>query len=425
MLPESFVSYISGSIGSGFDSAAFASAMEEPASTGIRLNRRKCTDVAELGYGRQLQRVPWCASGYYLDQRPVFTLNPLLHAGCFYVQDPSSMVYEEIISRIIASGRVGETPSVADLCAAPGGKTTAMINALPNGSAVLANECMPKRAAVLRENLLKWGYPEITVTNSEVGRLARCGLEFDIVAVDAPCSGEGMMRKDPDAVAQWSPRLVESCAALQRDILSEAVRMVRPGGFLIYSTCTFNSVENERNCEWLAETCGLEPVDLGFPSTWGCISSCSAEIPALRFMPHLTRGEGFFAAVFRKRGESIGKKQLTRGVIRNSLGKGVKILVDGIPQLAVKGKVSVPASESVLSCWMEEAAPAYPFVDLSYEEALAYLGHEALRLPSGTPLGYVAVGYGGHPLGLVKNIGSRANNMYPHEWKIRNRQLFQ
>ena len=329
-----------------------------------------------------------------------------------------------------------------------------MINALPDEATVIANEVVPKRANILRENLAKWGFPNVTVTNLKTSELARLGLHADIIAVDAPCSGEGMMRKDPEAVAQWSPGLVRQCAALQREILADAVAMLRPGGYLIYSTCTFNRTENEEQVAWLVEEHGLEPVNMGFPAEWGIGAQLDSPYPALRFMSHLTRGEGLFAAVLRAPAEgalpapsALSASALPaaspRSVFRPKGGNALPApsrfcippLGGGTLPLGAQSRPwernqakrspkGAPAPEAGL----DPAAPlslafdrsAYPEVELDLDTALRYLRREALRLPAETPRGLVVVTYLGHPLGFVKNIGSRANNLYPSAWRIRN-----
>lgn len=398
----------------GLDVSAFLKAMSEPPSVSIRLNRRKWEDAGTLGYAGP-GPVAWCASGFYLAERPSFTINPLLHAGAFYVQDASSMIYETIVRTLVDSEAFQSPPMVLDLCAAPGGKTTAMINALPDGSHVVANELMPKRASVLRENLIKWGYPRIMVTNSRPSALGQVVDGFDLMAVDAPCSGEGMMRKDPEARAQWSPGLVRSCAALQREILADALPALKPGGYLIYSTCTFNRTENEEQAEWLLNEQCLEPVDLDFPSGWGIGTAIGSDLPVLRFMPHLTRGEGLTAIVMRKPGVPPHRSPAkTLDTVRRK----AKVILDGIPHVSLKGKVEVPASEWCLST--DFPRNAYPEVELDLDRALSYLRHEPLRLDAEVPRGFVTVSFRGLPLGFVKNIGARANNLYPAEWRIRN-----
>lgn len=456
-LPEGFVQAMQQL--DNVDSDALLAALEQPPSVSIRYNRRKAP--AEPPY-TGTEPVAWCADGVYLPERPVFTLNPLMHAGCFYVQDASSMIYQTIATMLTARLREADRPlRVLDLCAAPGGKTTAIINALDDHEVIVANEYVPARAAVLRENIAKWGFPGAAVTNAPAEAFGRCGSLFDIVAVDAPCSGEGMMRKEAVAVGQWSEGLVRQCAALQRDIVSHAVSSLRSGGFLIYSTCTFNITENENNAAAIAEANGLEMITLPLPQDWGIVSSCRADVPALRFMPHVTRGEGLFVCVMRKpedtgsdipatrsgRDKGTGRRDKTQipsvpsdWLLRQeeyhsrfdgktlsmlpvaldelmSRLEGIKILSAGVTAAELKGREWAPTSQLALSTAFNPKA--FEIVDIDEETALSYLRHEALRLPEGTPRGFVAPAFKGHPLGMAKNVGNRANNLYPAAWKIR------
>lgn len=410
-LPAGFITSVEQLLGDRTED--FLISMNEEPTVSIRLNTRKCNNPALLGY-EGLEPVKWCNSGYYLPVRPNFTLNPLLHAGAFYVQDASSMIYETIVRRLAERPDFPDRPSVLDLCAAPGGKTTAMINALPDGSLIIANEVMPQRCRILKENLVKWGYPEITVTSSPTSRFGAISESFDIVAVDAPCSGEGMMRKDAGAVSQWGAGLVARCAALQREILADAVSTLKPGGFLIYSTCTFNRKENEDNLAWLIEELGMDALDMEFPEEWGIGNAIDSNYPALRFMPHLTRGEGLFATVLQKRGE---RRPISTRNLAETVRKKMKVVLDGIPTVTTKGKVELPSSEWALS--MNFPRGRYPEIELDLETALSYLRHEAIQLPPDADRGFTVVCFKGMPLGFVKNIGNRANNLYPAEWRIR------
>lgn len=412
-LPAGFKEYASTL--PGVDAPSFLRAMEDPPAVSIKLNRRKILSTTDIGYSG-LRPVKWCASGFYLPERPQFTLNPLLHAGVFYVQDASSMIYETIVERLVESGDLKEGATIADFCAAPGGKTTSMINAVPDGVLVVANEYSGQRAGSLRENLLKWGYPEILVTNSPTRDLSSGAPLFDLVAVDAPCSGEGMMRKEEVARTQWSRTLVDHCAALQKEILRDAVGALKDGGVLVYSTCTFNLEENERQLAWLRDEFGLEPMDIPLPADWGVGGALEGDIPAMRFMPHLTEGEGLFAAVMRKPGTAEkGNQEKVKKVIRQR----AKVIADGIPTSKSKGRVELPASESVLAVDYDRGKR--PEAELDTAQALSYLRGEPLVLDSEVPKGFVAVTYKDHPLGLVKNIGTRANNLWPSPWKIRMR----
>lgn len=401
----------------GEEAEDFFGAMSRAPEVSLKLNRRKPVDESQIGYG-EMERVKWCESGRYLRSRPKFTLNPLMHAGVFYVQDASSMIYEAIVDRILPSSfDTGNPLTVLDLCAAPGGKTTSIINAVPDGTLVIANEFIPSRAEILKENLIKWGYPDILVSNSPTKAFRQFGEFADIVAVDAPCSGEGMMRKEPVAVEQWNEGLLRQCAELQREILSDAFETLKPGGFLIYSTCTFNRLENEENARWLVEEKGLVPVDLGFPPEWGISEGIGSSYPCMRFMPHHTRGEGLFCAVFRKEG-SYPAANTPRERLEREMAKKLKVISNGIPRTVLKGRDTVAAPESALAVDFEISK--YPAVDLSLDRALSYLRHEQLILGSNIPRGFVVVRYEGFPLGFVNNLGNRANNLYPKQWRIRN-----
>ena len=388
-IPQGFVEEMAGL--PALDAVALCNALGGDSPVSIKLNRRKIApeDVATLGY-EGLKPVPWCGSGFYLPERPQFTLNPLLHAGAFYVQEAGSMAYESIVGAI--ADRIPEGP-VLDLCAAPGGKTTSIINALPDGKWVVANEFMPKRAQILVENLSKWGYPDLTVTNSPTSSFGKIRGSFALVAVDAPCSGEGMMRKEPVARSQWSPGLVRQCAALQREILEDAAEALMPGGYLIYSTCTFNLEEDEEQLRWLVEEMGLEPIEPYFPGMEGIPRQLTGNYPALRFFPHLTESEGLFCAILRKPGEGASVKEER---IARLIDKNCKVLLNRLP-----GK-------------------DYPRYEVDEATALSYLRHNSLTLPAEAPRGIITLTYKGLPLGEVKNLGNRANNLYPKEWRIRN-----
>lgn len=415
MIPDRFKDQMMELLGEEAD--RFFTAMDEAPAISIKLNRRKTENPNVTGY-TDLEPVKWCNHGFYLAQRPVFTLNPLLHAGVFYVQDASSMIYEAITEKIIpAAFDTGEPLRVLDLCAAPGGKTTSVINAVPDGTLVVANEFVGSRASILKENLIKWGYPDIVVTNSPTSKFSQLKEMFDIVAVDAPCSGEGMMRKEEIAVTQWNEGLQKQCAELQREILADAFETLKPGGFLIYSTCTFNRLENEDNLKWMVENLGLVPVDMEFPESWGIRKGIDTPYPCMLFMPHLTKGEGLFAAVLRKEGDYPRARRVKDKAFVKLLHDKVKVICDGIPRTMLKGKEEVPTTESVLTTDFNPGA--IPEVELDKEVALSYLRHEALHLDKDIPKGFVAVKYQGFPLGIVKNLGTRANNLYPAAWRIK------
>ena len=302
-----------------------------------------------------------------------------------------------------------------DLCAAPGGKSTLLRSALPEGAKLYSNEPVPKRASILLENITKWGYPDCIVTNNYPRDYVRSGLKFDIILCDVPCSGEGMFCKDPQTISEWSPQNVEKCWRLQRDIVSDAWQCLHDGGLLIYSTCTFNTKENEENIRWILETFDAEVLPVDVEAGWGIVGSLLPGFnkPVYRFIPGITRSEGLFMAVLRKRREEGrerrekgGKKKEKRVEMREEKGKRKE---NGLRILTPPSTKDVSPHTSHLT----------PQINLSYQQAISYLQRQALQLPPDTPLGLVQVCYQGHPLGMVKNLGTRANNLYPKEWAIK------
>ena len=366
---------------------------EEETPVSIRLNPMKLSD----GKYQMEDAVPWCRNAYYLAKRPNFTFDPLFHAGCYYVQEAASMFLDSVLQQYLPT-----VPLTAlDLCAAPGGKSTLLRSALPEGSVLYSNEPVPKRASILLENITKWGWPDCIVTNSYPRDYVRSGLKFDIILCDVPCSGEGMFRKDPPTIGEWSRQNVEKCWRLQRDIVSNAWQCLHDGGLLIYSTCTFNTKENEENIRWILETFDAEVLAVDVEAGWGISGSLLPGFnePVYRFIPGITRSEGLFMAVMRKG----GKKQETRNKKKVGRIESLRILTSPLATLHPQPSTVNPP----------------PSVDLSYQQAISYLQRQALQLPTDTPLGLVQVCYQGHPLGLVKNLGTRANNLYPKEWAIK------
>lgn len=376
-LPKDFKTMLHYLIGG--EASDLIKSLDQPPVTSIRLNKRK-----PRANFPDSTSVPWCSSGFYLRKRPEFILDPLLHAGAYYVQDASSMIYETVVSKLLSENKWNDIPlHVLDLCAAPGGKTTAIINSLSDESWITANEYSSKRVNALKENLAKWGFPNVTITNKDTDAFSTQEGKYDIVAVDAPCSGEGMMRKEEMARIQWSHKLVEECSILQRRILLNAITALKPGGFLIYSTCTFNRKENEENAEFIVKNQGMEPIDMKFPEEWGIGKGIDSELPLYRFMPHKTRGEGLFLSVFRKQGEWEVSKRIN--------------------------------GNSNLETYYDQQNPK---VNVDITTALSYLRRESIKLPEGSPKGLVNICYEGLVLGEAKNIGSRANNLYPKNWRI-------
>ena len=370
----------------------YLQSFEEDTPVSIRLNPRKMAD------GRwqmdDVEPVPWCRDGYYLEQRPNFTFDPLFHAGCYYVQEAASMFLDEVLRQIFREN----TLNALDLCAAPGGKSTLLRAALPTDCVLYSNEPVRQRASILLENVEKWGYPNHIVTNAYPRDYRKAKMKFDLILCDVPCSGEGMFRKDPATIREWSPQNVEKCWQLQRDIVSDAWACLNDGGILIYSTCTFNTKENEENIRWLlSEFDDAEVLPIDTKPEWHITGSLLEGFhePVYRFIPGITRSEGLFMCVIRKGGLS---PNLSLGREGRKMQQGA--LHDITP----------------LAPWRGDGGEA---VDLSYPDAISYLRGEALVLPPDTPRGIVEVTFMGHALGCVKNIGSRANNLYPKPWRIK------
>ena len=387
-LPEDFIIGMRATMGNSLFSR-FMQGMEQEAPVSIRLNPKKTVGMEPVDIAG---KVPWCREGYYLSRRPTFTFDPLLHAGCYYVQEASSMFVTHVLRQFVSE------PVVAlDLCAAPGGKTTAALTALPSGSTLYANEPVRQRAQVLSENVEKWGVEDITVTNNYPVDYQRTGLMFDVVLADVPCSGEGMFRKDPKAIGEWSLQHTVYCQSLQRDIVSDIWPCLRPGGLLVYSTCTLNTHENEENVAWICRELGADVMAVETDSVWGITGSLlpGFDAPVYRFIPGVSCGEGLFMAVLRRNdGKPVSGMTSSRQVRHDT------------HQL------------NILSLSQREMQEGMT-VNLSYADAISYLQRQVLRLPPETPRGLITVAFEGHPLGMVKNIGSRANNLYPQQWRIK------
>ena len=388
----------------------YLKAFEEEAPVSIRLNPRKSLtpnpSPSREGSSESPQEgwtviggepVPWCEQGWYLPRRPNFTMDPLLHAGCYYVQEASSMFLDEVLRQIV-NCKLSNCKCL-DLCAAPGGKSTLLRSVLPDDCLLVSNEPIRNRYQVLEENVQKWGYPNHEVTNLYPRDFVKRGMRFSLILCDVPCSGEGMFRKDPATISEWSPKNVERCWQLQREIVCDAWQCLDDGGILIYSTCTFNTKENEENIRYFLEQYDdMEVVPINIQPEWNITGSLLEGFnePVYRFIPGISRGEGLFMCVLRKNLPPTPSKRRGRQEALNILTSPLR------------------HQTSALSHHTSDIR-----VDLDYKSAISYLRGEALVLPEDTPRGEVTVCFQGHPLGPMKNIGTRANNLYPKEWRIR------
>ena len=419
-LPKEFEEYTRSLMGEELYSKLISGLAATP-PVSIRLNPFKVAKDAYLEdeeqlNGLQLTPVPWAKDGYLLSERPSFTLDPLFHAGAYYVQEASSMFLDFIIRQLIK-----EPVTMLDLCAAPGGKTTCAMAALPEGSILYSNEPIRTRANILADNVMKFGHPDIIVTNNYAKDYAKAKKTFDVILTDVPCSGEGMFRKDPNAINEWSTSNVDSCWKIQRSIVEDIWQCLKPGGILIYSTCTFNAHEDEENVQWIIDNLGADPIALeGVKEEWNITGALKGNLPVYRFIPGKTKGEGLFMAVMRKKGEptqgstpTILKKE---GKI-SMKEKGLKVITHGINPPTQKGKKTIPDISLALSINQKEND--YPHIDVDRQTAINYLRREAITLPANTPRGIVTITYKGLGLGFANNIGNRANNLYPQEWRIK------
>ena len=445
MLPVEFIDSMRQQLGN--EAELLLRALETEPVTSIRLN----TKLDVLTFDCDVDEVPWHLDGYYLSERPVFTLDPLFHAGCYYVQEASSMFLQQALEQYVDTSSV-----VLDLCAAPGGKSTLISEYLGMDGLLLSNEVVRQRVFVLSENIQKWGNGNTVVTHNTAAEYGeRCHHLFDCIVVDAPCSGEGMFRKDEQARSEWSPRAVRQCAERQRSILMDVWEALKPGGILIYSTCTFNEEENEKNIEWAAETLGAEIMPLDYDPSWGITESKAG----YHFYPHKTRGEGFYLCVLRKYDDElietvkIKANEPKKGSERTAyldtmrswlqhpdawtirftdrfatayplkykeliefLSTRLTCISTGFGLGEERGKSMAP--QHSLSMLKDMRQDAFPRVALTRNQALAYLRTEALVVPD-APLGLLLLTYENVPLGFAKNVGNRLNNLYPNEWRIR------
>lgn len=451
ILPNSLIKRLG--INPFFDEEAFKAAHESGEKlTSIRLNPKKPTELDfELA-----DRIPWCENGYYLNERPKFTLDPLFHAGCYYVQEASSM----FVSHILKELKLRERDIKAlDLCAAPGGKSTLINDQISPNSLLVANEIIKSRSVILQENLMRWGFPNVVVCNNDPSAFRRLPGFFDLMLVDAPCSGSGMFRKDEDSIDEWSEANVKLCRERQQRILSEVVSCLSSNGYLLYSTCSYSSEENEDILDWLIEEYNLASIEIPVDPSWGIELTKSEKHKATgyRFYPHKTKGEGFFIGILQvkniqptfstkkmKMEKSPVPKDCLVGWIENEkdfstlmhnenvhiFPKDLEASIKALQQvLYLKnagtmvgkwiGKELVPSHDLALSVFRDKNLSS---VELSLSDAQDFLRKEQLdiELFNGVKKGWCLINYEGVSLGWVKVLGNRINNYYPREVRIAN-----
>lgn len=450
-LPIDFITRTRALLGDEYEKLEAALQADVPVS--IRINQEKGTKAPETS------PIGWSKTGYYLPERLSFTFDPLFHAGAYYVQEASSMFLEQAIRNFVT-----EPVRCLDLCAAPGGKSTHLLSTLPEGSLLVSNEVIRSRSNILAENITKWGNPNNIVINNDPEEIGRLTHLFDVIVTDVPCSGEGMFRKDTDSTGEWSVANVNLCAARQRRIIHDIWDALKPGGLLIYSTCTYNTEEDEDNIHYIIEELGAEALTIPLKEEWQITGALRHDHPVYRFFPHKTKGEGFFLAALRKapgeteeiRPRNKSKKERGKAapvlpsVVNDWIEEAGKfrfelindtiqaipsahqeawqliagqcrIVTAGIRIGEIKGKDILPAHSLAMSTSLNRKA--FITVEINWEDAVKYLKKEVLLLPEETKKGYVLVCYNGFPLGFVKHLGNRANNLYPQEWRIRSGYL--
>lgn len=446
-LPENFVKRLYAELPKEAE-ALLAKITEAQPPVSIRLNARK-SGLIDLPLG---EKVAWTESGWYLTERPVFTLDPAFHAGAYYVQEASSMLLEYVVKQL------PDIQSILDLCAAPGGKSTLLASCLPEDGVLVANEILPNRAAVLAENLTKWGDERVVVTNNKPADFLKTALRFDLVVCDAPCSGEGLFRRDPEAMREWSANSPDKCAARQQDIVAAAAQLVKPGGYFIYSTCTYAVAENEAIVHGLIAL-GWLPKTISIDAEWGFMDAVDLGLTAypatmFRAMPHRIKGEGFFLAVLQRPNDletrlhaklktpvfrttepnvpfydvSILSKYIVARIKENHFawtpaiqeifersGGKLHFIKTGIKLGKWQGSVFVPDHEAAM---LSTHITDVPVINLAREEALWYLSRLSFYIRQAAP-GWSIVAFEGHYLGWIQQLPNESRNVYPNAWRIR------
>lgn len=455
-LPEEFLQSLEGI--TGFDKEAFVAVHEQQEGvTSIRINPAKWSvEEAEENHthsphvNRRAQ-VSWSQYGFYLDKRPSFTFDPLFHAGCYYVQEASSMFLEQAFKQLTD---LSQPMKVLDLCASPGGKSTHIQSLLSAGSLLVSNEVIKPRSLVLMDNIIKWGCGNVFVTNNDPRAFQKLSGFFDVMVVDAPCSGSGLFRKDEEAIREWSPNNVELCSQRQQRILADALPALKEAGLLVYSTCSYSEKEDEHIMDWLVEEMEMENVELKEELSEGIVVTRAAKTGSAgyRFYPDKIKGEGFFLACFRKKSsEPAARLKTVRPEMISSKGKKIAeewVRSEALEFLRFREKiVALPQTLLADFCALQPVlnlqytgvavgeilkerlvpnhalaqsrivSPAVPALDLAYADAIKYLQRQDLSIQPET-LGWQVIRYQNHNLGWVNALKNRVNNYYPKEIRI-------
>ncbi len=450
VLPKDFVDSIESRFSSSeFDQ--FANSFSEEVPTSIRVHSEKNIDIPTL------EKVKWCDLGYYLDKRPSFTLDPSFHGGAYYVQEASSMSIYHILQQVVKD-EYRENIRILDLCAAPGGKSSLIANFLENKGLLVSNEIIKNRAYTLKYNIAKEGFANVIVTNNEPKDFSLLTSFFDLILIDAPCSGEGMFRKDPNAMEEWSLQNVKTCSLRQENIIDLIEPCLKPGGHIIYSTCTFNEHENISQINKAIVKHDFKSIKIDFNIEWNIDKIQDEQAIGYQFYPHKIKGEGFFVSCLQKSEEVedvssklkfveknlplLDKKSiqlldawinieglsfvtdktgLVHGIKDNFLNDAIlltsylRIIYCGISVGIFNKRIFIPDHSLALSLSISKEVNK---VDLSHENALLYLKKELYSVDS-TYKSWILMQYKGINLGWAKNLGNRINNYFPNEHKIR------
>lgn len=423
---------------------SFIDALDHDARVSVRLNPAKFQPKPAA------EPIAWCPQAYFLPERPLFALDPLWHAGAYYVQEASSMFLEQAFGQVQVEG----PKLVLDLCAAPGGKSTHLNSLLGKDDLLVSNEVIRARVQVLAENLSKWGLPNAVVTNSDPKQFGELEGLFQVVVIDAPCSGEGLFRRDPGAASEWSTENANLCAVRQRRILADSWPCLATGGYLIYSTCTFNPAENEENLQWLRTQGNFESIRIPLQPEWNIDEVEADGIFGYRFLPHRVQGEGFFISIVKKTAPTapvrFPKKFKTRLIPAPKgtnqwisepadklffqhqdqlkfiparweneilmLFEKLNVVKAGVHFATLKKNDLLPEHDLAMNVTLRP--DVFDRVELGHEDALRFLGRDNFALPLAGGNWQLAT-FNGLPLGFVKNLGNRFNNYYPKEWRLR------
>ena len=440
----------------GFDEAAFIAAHTiENQITSIRVNPAKSSNSVNSTL-LSAEKIPWCTNGYYLQERPSFTLDPNFHAGAYYVQEASSMFLETVMKQTID---LNASLKVLDLCAAPGGKSTLIQSLISTDSFLVSNEVIKTRVNILAENITKWGAANVVVTNNDPKDFQRLSNYFDVIVVDAPCSGSGLFRKDNDAISEWSMDNVALCSQRQQRILADVISSLKPGGVLIYSTCSYSEVENENIAEWLTKENTFESCKINFQQNLGIVETAKNNVYGYRFYPDKIKGEGFFIAAFKKNEDSNAQKLKQKPINQKStvtksqfeyLSKWINPKLDieyfnwkneviALPYILLQEMANLQSAlyikkigVNIGSAIRNELIPSHELavstllspdvekINLQLEDALQFLRLQHFELTDTKP-GWKLIVYNELPLGFIKSMSNRFNNYYPREWRIFNK----